>query len=57
VVAVSFFFQPLSRTLWTAMDIVMRHLEPHEVDWTKVSPGVESVDSDGDQTNSGTSAR
>ena len=29
-------FQPFSRTLWTGIDIAMRPLEPHEVDWTKV---------------------
>lgn len=28
--------QPFSRTFWTAVDIAMRPLEPHEVDWTKV---------------------
>lgn len=30
------FFYPLSKTLWTAIDIMMRPLEPHEVDWTQV---------------------
>lgn len=30
--------QPFSRTLWTAIDIAMRPLEPHEVDWTQVAP-------------------
>jgi uncharacterized protein (DUF983 family) len=29
-------FHPVSRTLWTAIDIAMRPLEPHEVDWTQV---------------------
>jgi len=29
-------FYPLSKTLWTAIDIGMRPLEPHEVDWTQV---------------------
>lgn len=31
-------FHPFSRTLWTAIDIAMRPLEAHEVDWTKVTP-------------------
>lgn len=31
-------FYPASRTLWTAIDIAMRPLEPHEVDWTAI-PG------------------
>lgn len=29
-------FFPFSRTLWTAIDIAMRPLEAHEVDWTIV---------------------
>ncbi|MEM7337699.1 MAG: DUF983 domain-containing protein [Actinomycetota bacterium] len=29
-------FQPFSRTLWTAIDIAMRPLDAHEVDWTQV---------------------
>ena len=29
-------FYPMSKTLWTAIDIMMRPLEPHEVDWTQV---------------------
>jgi len=29
-------FFPVSRTLWTAIDIAMRPLEPHEVDWRVV---------------------
>lgn len=29
-------FYPMSKTLWTAIDIVMRPLEAHEVDWTQV---------------------
>lgn len=29
-------FYPMSKTLWTAIDIAMRPLEPHEVDWTQV---------------------
>lgn len=29
-------FFPISRTLWTAIDIAMRPLEPHEVDWSAV---------------------
>ena len=29
-------FYPLSRMLWTAVDIAMRPLEPDEVDWTVV---------------------
>ena len=32
-------FHPVSRTLWTGIDIAMRPLEPFEVDWTKVDPG------------------
>lgn len=31
-------FYPASRTLWTAVDIAMRPLEAHEVDWSVV-PG------------------
>ncbi len=31
-------FFPISRTLWTAIDIAMRPLEPHEVDWQHVLP-------------------
>jgi hypothetical protein len=31
-------FYPISRTLWTAVDIAMRPLEADEVDWTVV-PG------------------
>ena len=27
---------PFSRTIWTAIDIAMRPLEPHEVDWTAI---------------------
>ena len=30
-------FYPASRTLWTAVDIAMRPLEAHEVDWTVVT--------------------
>ncbi len=29
-------FDPVSRTLWTGIDIAMRPLEPFEVDWTKL---------------------
>lgn len=29
-------FYPVSRTLWTGIDIAMRPLEPFEVDWTKL---------------------
>lgn len=29
---------PFTRTLWTAIDIGMRPLEAHEVDWTIVAP-------------------
>lgn len=32
-----FLFFPISRTLWTAIDIAMRPLEAHEVDWNAVS--------------------
>lgn len=32
-------FYPASRTLWTAIDIAMRPLEAHEVDWTIVDNG------------------
>jgi hypothetical protein len=38
-VAVPIAFFPFSRTLWTALDIAMRPLEPHEVDWTAVGGG------------------
>lgn len=31
---------PFSRTFWTGMDLMMTPLEPHEVDWTKVDPGI-----------------
>ncbi|MEL6981326.1 MAG: DUF983 domain-containing protein [Actinomycetota bacterium] len=31
-------FYPASRTLWTAIDVAMRPLEAHEVDWSVV-PG------------------
>lgn len=31
-------FLPLSRTLWTAIDIAMRPLTPDEVDWSVVLP-------------------
>lgn len=31
-------FFPFSRTLWTAIDVAMRPLEPHEVDWAVVNP-------------------
>ncbi|MGI9611607.1 MAG: hypothetical protein ACR2QO_01770 [Acidimicrobiales bacterium] len=31
-------FYPVSRTLWTGIDIAMRPLEPHEIDWTKLTP-------------------
>ncbi|NNF54744.1 MAG: DUF983 domain-containing protein [Acidimicrobiales bacterium] len=31
---------PFTRTLWTAIDVGMRPLEAHEVDWTIVAPGV-----------------
>jgi hypothetical protein len=34
-VVVPILFHPFSRTLWTAIDIAMRPLEPHEVDWTR----------------------
>ncbi len=30
---------PFTRTTWTAIDIAMRPLEAHEVDWMVVSPG------------------
>lgn len=29
-------FYPMSKTLWTAIDISMRPLEPHEVSWVEV---------------------
>ncbi|MGB5760002.1 MAG: DUF983 domain-containing protein [Acidimicrobiales bacterium] len=35
-VLVPTFFYPISRTLWTAIDIAMRPLEAHEVDWSVV---------------------
>ncbi len=30
-------FFPISRTLWTAVDIAMRPLEAHEVDWSAIA--------------------
>lgn len=30
-------FYPVSRTLWTGIDIAMRPLEPFEVDWTRLT--------------------
>ncbi len=42
--AVAFFvpilFLPISRTFWTAIDIAMRPLEAHEVDWAVVYASV-----------------
>jgi hypothetical protein len=32
-------FFPISRTLWTGIDIAMRPLEAHEVDWNAIDPG------------------
>lgn len=37
--AVPLLFYPASRTLWTAVDVAMRPLEPHEVDWTAIPGG------------------
>ena len=37
-IIVPLFFYPFSRTVWTGVDIAMRPLEPHEVDWTQVEP-------------------
>ena len=37
-VIVPLVFYPFSRTLWTGIDIAMRPLEPHEVDWSQVRP-------------------
>ena len=34
------FIDPFTRTFWTAIDIGMRPLEAHEVDWTIVAPEV-----------------
>jgi hypothetical protein len=36
-IVVPTWFYPISRTLWTAIDIAMRPLEAHEVDWTVVT--------------------
>ncbi len=36
-VVVPILFFPISRTLWTAIDIAMRPLEAHEVDWSALS--------------------
>lgn len=36
ILAPTLFF-PVSRTLWTAIDVAMRPLEPHEVDWSVVA--------------------
>ena len=30
-------FYPFSKTIWTSIDIMMRPLEPHEVDWNNVN--------------------
>lgn len=30
-------FHPTSQTLWSAVDMLMRKLEPHEVDWRYVT--------------------
>lgn len=35
-VIVPVLFDPISRTLWTGIDIAMRPLEPFEVDWTQL---------------------
>lgn len=35
-IVVPVLFHPASRTLWTAVDIAMRPLEAHEVDWSVV---------------------
>ncbi|MEM8923791.1 MAG: DUF983 domain-containing protein [Actinomycetota bacterium] len=35
-VGVPLAFDPVSRTLWTGIDIAMRPLEPFEVDWTQL---------------------
>ena len=32
-------YYPISKTLWTAIDIAMRPLEPHEVDWMALGAG------------------
>jgi hypothetical protein len=32
-------FHPFSRTIWTAVDVAMRPLEPHELDWTALDGG------------------
>lgn len=37
-VIVPLVFHPVSRTLWTGIDIAMRPLEAFEVDWTKLEP-------------------
>jgi uncharacterized protein (DUF983 family) len=37
-VVVPLLFHASSRTLWTAIDVIMRPLEPYEVDWTAVRP-------------------
>lgn len=31
---------PFSRTFWMGLDLMMTPLEPDEVDWTKVDPGI-----------------
>lgn len=38
-VVVPVLFFPISRTLWTGIDIAMRPLEAHEVDWNAIKPG------------------
>ena len=37
------FFDPFSRTLWTGIDIAMRPLEAHEVDWAVVDPDLSTT--------------
>jgi len=37
-------FYPMSKTLWTAIDLVMRPLEAHEVDWTEVDHSLRTIE-------------
>ncbi len=39
-------FYPVSRTLWTGIDIAMRPLEPFEIDWTKLPSSSDSDERD-----------
>lgn len=57
-IVVPILYLPISRTLWTAIDIGMRPLEPHEVDWAEVYASLGRTDqppSTGDEAGKQTS--